>query len=80
VFGQGTKKADEPIYAIFVTYMIAQITMFADINRIASFITMTVRILIIIRTGWACIYCYKHTSYRTLGANVLIVSYDFSSH
>lgn len=42
VFGQGTKKNDEPIYAIAITYVIAQITMFADINRIASFITMTV--------------------------------------
>lgn len=44
VFGQGTKKNDEPIYAIGITYVIAQITMFADINQIASFITMTVRI------------------------------------
>ncbi|CAO2648846.1 Nn.00g097950.m01.CDS01 [Neocucurbitaria sp. VM-36] len=43
LFGQGTHKSDEPIYAIFVTYFIAQITMFADINQIASFITMTVR-------------------------------------
>ena len=42
VFGQGTKKADEPIVAIICTYLIAQITMFADINQIASFITMTV--------------------------------------
>jgi potassium/chloride transporter 9 len=42
LFGQGTEKADEPIYAICITYMIAQITMFADINQIASFITMTV--------------------------------------
>lgn len=42
LFSQGTKKSDEPIYAIFITYFIAQITMFADINQIASFITMTV--------------------------------------
>jgi potassium/chloride transporter 9 len=42
LFGQGTEKADEPIYAVCITYMIAQITMFADINQIASFITMTV--------------------------------------
>lgn len=32
----------QPIYAIIITYMIAQVTMFADINQIASFITMTV--------------------------------------
>lgn len=43
VFSQGTKKADEPLYAICITYIIAQVTMFADINQIASFITMTVR-------------------------------------
>jgi potassium/chloride transporter 9 len=42
LFSQGTNKADEPIYAIICTYIIAQITMFADINQIASFITMTV--------------------------------------
>jgi potassium/chloride transporter 9 len=43
IFSQGTKKADEPIYAVYITYIIAQVTMFADINQIASFITMTVR-------------------------------------
>jgi amino acid transporter len=42
LFGQGTKKSDEPIYAVCITYVIAQVTMFADINQIASFITMTV--------------------------------------
>lgn len=42
LFGQGTQKADEPIYAILITFLIAQVTMFADINQIASFITMTV--------------------------------------
>lgn len=43
IFGQGTKKNDEPIYAIAITFIIAQVTMFANINQIASFITMTVR-------------------------------------
>lgn len=42
LFGQGTQKSDEPIYAIIITFVIAQVTMFADINQIASFITMTV--------------------------------------
>jgi potassium/chloride transporter 9 len=42
LFSQGNRKSDEPINAIFITFMIAQITMFADINKIASFITMTV--------------------------------------
>lgn len=40
VFGQGTSKTDEPIYAICVTFLIALITMFANINQIASFITV----------------------------------------
>lgn len=42
LFSQGTQKGDEPIYAILITFLIAQVTMFADINQIASFITMTV--------------------------------------
>ena len=41
LFGQGTRRNDEPVYAILVTYAVAQITMLFDINRIASFITMT---------------------------------------
>lgn len=40
LFGQGTKKSDDPIYAIIVTFIFAQVTMLFDINRIASFITM----------------------------------------
>ncbi|KAI9742355.1 MAG: hypothetical protein M1818_003888 [Claussenomyces sp. TS43310] len=39
-FGQGTKKGDEPLYAIFFSYLLAQLFMLADINRIASFVTM----------------------------------------
>lgn len=42
IFGQGTLKADDPTYAIIITYIIAQITMLSDINQIASFVTMTV--------------------------------------
>ncbi|KAF2832136.1 hypothetical protein CC86DRAFT_340436 [Ophiobolus disseminans] len=53
LFGQGTKKADEPIYAICITFMIAQITMFADINQIASFITMTYLMTFLV-TNLAC--------------------------
>ncbi|PTU24977.1 hypothetical protein P175DRAFT_0471691 [Aspergillus ochraceoroseus IBT 24754] len=41
VFGQGTKKNDEPIHAIIVTFVVAQLTMLFDINQIASFVTMT---------------------------------------
>ncbi|KAE8829015.1 hypothetical protein PTNB73_05855 [Pyrenophora teres f. teres] len=52
-FGQGTKKSDEPIYAIIVTFIIAQVTMFADINQIASFITMTYLMTFLV-TNLAC--------------------------
>ena len=41
VFGQGTKKGDEPTYAIIMTFIVAQITMLGDLNKIASFVTMT---------------------------------------
>ncbi|KAH4219786.1 hypothetical protein HBI56_037370 [Parastagonospora nodorum] len=53
IFGQGTKKADEPIFAVCITYMIAQVTMFADINQIASFITMTYLMTFLV-TNLAC--------------------------
>ncbi|KAK4164892.1 amino acid permease-domain-containing protein [Cladorrhinum sp. PSN259] len=40
VFGKGTKKADEPIRAIFLTYVAAQVAMFANLNQIATLISM----------------------------------------
>jgi len=40
-FGQGTKKADEPIVAIIFTFLLAQVTLFADINQLALFVTMS---------------------------------------
>ncbi|TLD31591.1 hypothetical protein PspLS_02546 [Pyricularia sp. CBS 133598] len=39
-FGLGTKKGDEPILAIFLTYIIAQLSLFADLDQIATFISM----------------------------------------
>ena len=41
IFGQGTKKADDPIYAIIFTWLVAQITILFDINSIASLVTMS---------------------------------------
>jgi potassium/chloride transporter 9 len=41
IFGQGTKATDDPVYAIFFTFAVAQATLLLDINRIASLITMT---------------------------------------
>ncbi|KAL2141333.1 hypothetical protein VTI28DRAFT_2514 [Corynascus sepedonium] len=40
VLGKGTKKADEPILAIFLTYIAAQMAMFANLNQIATLISM----------------------------------------
>ncbi|KAL2162715.1 hypothetical protein VTH06DRAFT_6551 [Thermothelomyces fergusii] len=40
VFGKGTKKADEPILAIFLTHAASQIAMFANLNQIAKLISM----------------------------------------
>lgn len=40
LLGKGTKKADEPILAIFLTYIVAQMAMFANLNQIATFISM----------------------------------------
>ena len=40
VFGKGTKKNDEPVLAILLTYAIAQVALLADLNQIATFISM----------------------------------------
>ncbi|KAM0347936.1 hypothetical protein ACHAPU_004435 [Fusarium lateritium] len=39
-FSKGTKHGDEPIYALILTYAIAQLALFADLNQIATFISM----------------------------------------
>ncbi|OOO14323.1 amino acid permease-associated region [Aspergillus oryzae] len=41
IFSKGTEKNDEPVHAIIVTFVVAQLTMLFDINQIASFVTMT---------------------------------------
>jgi potassium/chloride transporter 9 len=53
MFAQGTKRADDPVYAIIVTYVFAQATMLFDINRIASFVTMTYLMTFLV-TNLAC--------------------------
>ncbi|KAF2111334.1 amino acid permease-domain-containing protein [Lophiotrema nucula] len=53
VFGQGTEKSDDPVYAIIITYALAQLTMLSDINQIASFITMTYLMTFLV-TNLAC--------------------------
>lgn len=39
-FGKGTQHGDEPILAIVLTYAIAQVALLADLNQIATFISM----------------------------------------
>ncbi|KAF9881148.1 solute carrier family 12 member 3 [Colletotrichum karsti] len=39
-FSQGTKRADEPIFAILLTYGLAQVSMLANLNQIATLISM----------------------------------------
>ncbi|KAF1987699.1 hypothetical protein K402DRAFT_308127, partial [Aulographum hederae CBS 113979] len=53
IFGQGTKGNDEPTYAIIISYAVAQLTMLADINQIASFVTMTYLMTFLV-TNLAC--------------------------
>lgn len=41
MFGTGTVKSDDPVNAIIVTWIVAQITILFDINSIASLVTMS---------------------------------------
>lgn len=41
MFKYGTKGSDEPLLAIALTFVLTQCVLFADINQIASFVTMT---------------------------------------
>lgn len=40
MFAFGTKSGDEPVFAIFLTYIIAQFALLGDLNQIATFISM----------------------------------------
>ena len=40
VFGKGTKRGDDPVFAVLLTYAIAQLALFADLNQIATLISM----------------------------------------
>ncbi|KAL2833463.1 amino acid permease-domain-containing protein [Aspergillus cavernicola] len=53
MFSKGTKKNDEPVRAIFVTLVAAQLTMLFDINQIASFVTMAYLMTFLV-TNLAC--------------------------
>ncbi|KAK9249434.1 amino acid permease-domain-containing protein [Lipomyces tetrasporus] len=53
IFKQGTKRGDEPIYAVIVTYVLCQATILLPINQIASFVTMAFLMTFIV-TNVAC--------------------------
>ncbi|KAL4927114.1 putative cation chloride cotransporter [Aspergillus undulatus] len=53
LFSKGTKKNDEPVLAIIVTFIAAQLTMLFDINQIASFVTMAYLMTFLV-TNLAC--------------------------
>ncbi|EFR01649.1 solute carrier family 12 member 3 [Nannizzia gypsea CBS 118893] len=53
IFAKGTKKNDDPISSILITFVIAQVTIFADINQIASFVSMAYLMTFLV-TNLAC--------------------------
>ncbi|KAH1347750.1 hypothetical protein KXV22_000128 [Aspergillus fumigatus] len=53
LLGKGSKKSDDPVYAIILTFVFAQLTMLFDINQIASFVTMTYLMTFLV-TNLAC--------------------------
>ncbi|KAL4890936.1 amino acid permease-domain-containing protein [Aspergillus ambiguus] len=82
IFAKGTQKNDEPIYAIIVTYVVAQATMLFDINRIASFVTMTYLMTFLV-TNLACFLLkigsapnfrpsFHYFSWKTAAAGALV--------
>lgn len=53
VFGKGTIKDDNPLLAIFATYLLTQCTVLLDINKIAIYITMAFLMTFVV-TNVAC--------------------------
>lgn len=53
IFGQGSLQNDEPTIGILFTFLLAQLTLFADVNTIASIVTMTYLITFWV-TNMAC--------------------------
>lgn len=52
VFGRGTRKTDEPILSIVMTYVIAQVALLADLNQIATFISMGYQVSPLPNVSW----------------------------
>jgi potassium/chloride transporter 9 len=62
VFGRGTKSGDEPIFAIFLTYSIAQVALFADLNQIATLISMGYQVSVEMQPPYSVSYTRQLTS------------------
>jgi potassium/chloride transporter 9 len=63
IFGQGTKKADEPILAIVLTYILSQLALFANLNQIATLISMGYQV----RDRPLCSASYDHSRVQRRG-------------
>jgi potassium/chloride transporter 9 len=53
IFGQGSRGADEPRYAILITWAIAQVAMLSDLNQLASLVAMSILLTFLV-TNLAC--------------------------
>ena len=53
VFGYGTRKDDNPVFAILLSYIFIQCSLFTNINQIAAFITMAYLLTFIV-VNMAC--------------------------
>lgn len=51
VFGKGTKSSDDPIFAVLVTFTIAQLALFAELNQIATLIAMGYQVRMLHSSG-----------------------------
>lgn len=82
VFSRGTKATDEPILAIILTLGLTLVTLLADINQIASFVTMTY-LMTFFGTNLACFLLklgsapnfrpsFNYFSWHTAAAGVLL--------
>ena len=64
-FAQGTAVDDEPTVAVVVTYILTQITLFSNINQIASFVTMTFLLTFMV-VNLACFLLKYHPQWFSL--------------
>jgi len=71
-FSQGTALDDEPTMGVLITYFLTQITLFSNINQIASFVTMTFLLTFMV-VNLAC-FLLKYNSFQNTYINFRISS------